>query len=114
VARVGHAGRREPFALLQLRGREHGRRGIDRVRQHEPLRDPGADRDRPVDPRRDQAVNPLGGRQPVDLRLVLDRDDRPPVGEGEARRGRIPVGRDHIELMRAGGLEQSELPGARA
>ena len=60
------------------------------------------------------AVDALGGREPVDLGLVLDRDDRAPVGEAEAGRGRIAVDGDHEEAAVAGRLEEAELPGARA
>ena len=60
------------------------------------------------------AVDPLRGGEPVDLGLVLDRDDRAAVGEAEAGRGRVAVDGDDEQAAVAGGLEQAELPGARA
>ena len=114
VARVGHAGRGEALALLQLRRGEDGGGAVDRMRQHLPLGDPRGDRDRPVDARRDDPVDALGGGEAVDLRLVLDRDDRAAVGEAETRSGGIAVERKDEEAAVAGGLEESELSGARA
>ena len=113
-ARLRHAGLVEPLALALLVGGEHRGGGIERVRQAERVGDPGGDGDREVDPGRDHGVDPLGPREPVDPALVLGRDDRAPVGEAEAGRGRIPVDGDHVEPARAGGSEQAELgrPGA--
>jgi hypothetical protein len=111
MPRVWHPGFREAFALAELRGREHRGRGVDRVRQHEPFRDPRRDRDRPVDSGRNEAVDPLGGGEPVELRLVLDRDDCAAVCAGEPGRRGIAVGGDHVEAARTCGLEQPELSG---
>ena len=68
--------------------------GRERMRQAEPLGDPGRDRDRVVGAGRDHAVDLLGPREPLDRRLVLDRDDRAPVGVAKAGRGRVAVGGD--------------------
>ena len=78
------------------------------------VRDARGNRDRPVDPGRDQPVDALGLRQPVDALLVLRGDERPPVGEGEPDRARVPVGGDDEEPVLAGGGEEAELrrPGA--
>ena len=103
-ARLGEA-----FALAQLRGREHGRLGRERVRQREPLCDACRDRDRPVDPGSDQSVDPLGARQPLDGGLVLGRNDRPAVGVAEAGCRGLPVDGDHVELTRPRGGQQAEL-----
>jgi hypothetical protein len=103
----------ELLALPELRGREDSRRRIDRVRKSEPFGDPGRDRNRPVDSRRDDPVDPLGRREPVDLRLVLDRDDRAAVGEPKSGGGRVAVDGDDEEVPLAGRLEQAELAGSR-
>ena len=108
-----HARLGEALALAQLRGREHGGRRVDRVRKHEPLGDPGRDRDGPVDAGGDDSVDVLGDREAVDLGLVLDGDDRPPVGETEAGRRRIAVDRDHEEAAAVGRFEEAELSGSR-
>ena len=79
------------------------------MRDAEPHREPRGDPDRPVDPGRDHAVHPLGEGQPLDRGLVLDRDERPLVGEPEARGRRVAVERDHLEPAPARGLEQAEL-----
>ena len=105
---------REPLPLAQLRGCEHGGRGIDGMRQRQPLGDAGGDRHRPVDSRSEQAVDALGRGEAVELRLVLDGDDRAAVGETESGRGRIAVGGDHVEVAGARGLEQTELSGTGA
>ena len=67
-----------------------GRRGVDRVRQPHPLGDARRDPDRPVGAGRDDPVDALGLREPVDGRLVLGRDERPLVGvaRSPARPGR--------------------------
>ena len=65
--------------------------------------------DRPVDPRRDHAVDALGLGEPLDPRLVLGRDDRAAVREREAGRAGIAVDRDH-EQVRA----RARLRAARA
>jgi hypothetical protein len=82
--------------------------------QHLALCDPGRDRHRPVDPGRDHAVDSLRGGETVDLRLVLDRDDRAAVGEAKAGRGRVAVDGDDEQAALAGGFEETELSCARA
>jgi hypothetical protein len=84
------------------------------VRQGQALGDPRRDGDGPVDPRRDQAVDPLGPREPLDARLVLGGDDRAPVGVAKAGRGRLAVERDHVQLACPRRREEAELrrPGA--
>ena len=77
------------------------------MRDPDSLRDPRSDRDGPVDSRRDDPVHALGLREPLDAALVLGRDDRPPVGEGESRRSRIPVERDHLQVPGPSRLEQT-------
>jgi hypothetical protein len=113
VPRARDPGRGEPLALSKLRGREDRGRRIDRMRERQPLGDPGGDRYRPVDPGRDDPVDALGCGQPVDLGLVLDRDDRPAIGEAESGRGRVTVDGDDEEVSLAGRLEQAELAGPR-
>ena len=112
--RLRHPHLREPPALAQLRRRQHGRLRRDRVRKAEPLRDPRRDRHGPVDARRDHALDGLRPCQPLQRRLVLVRDDRPPVGEREPDRRRVAVGRDDEQPPLPGRLEQAELsrPGA--
>ena len=56
------------------------------------------------------AVDVLRDREAVDLRLVLDGDDRPPVGVAEPGRRRVAVDRDHEEAATAGRFEEAELP----
>jgi hypothetical protein len=111
---MGDAGLGEALALAELRGGEHGGGRVDRVRERLALGDPGGDRDRPVDPGRDQPVDPLGRGEAVDLRLVLDRDDRAAVGEAEPGGGGIAVDGDDEQPPVAGGLEEPELSCARA
>jgi hypothetical protein len=84
------------------------------VRQADPVGDARGDRDRPVDPGRDDPVDVLRRDQPVDLRLVLDRDDRPAVGEAKAACGRVAIDGDDEQVPLTGGLEQTELAGSRA
>ena len=66
-----------------------------------------------VDAGRDDAVDVLRGSQPVDRVLVLHGDDRPPVGETEARSRRIAIDGDDVHAALPGRLQQPELPGAR-
>jgi len=86
----------------------------NRVRQCQTLRHACGDRHGPVDPRRDQAVDPLGAGQPLDARLVLGRDDCPAVGVAEAGRGWFPVNGDHMELTRPCRRQEAELRGSSA
>src|SRR5438105_10033909 len=79
------------------------------MREAEALRDPGGDPDRVIRSGCDEAVHLLRAREPVDRRLVLDRDDRPPVGVAEARRRGVAVGRDDRQPAPPGGGEDSEL-----
>ena len=116
MPRVWHPGFGEALALAELRGREHRGRRVDRVRQHEPFRDPRRDRDRPVDSGRNEAVDPLGGGEPVELRLVLDRDDCATVGAGEPGRRRDrgrPRSRRDRAHVRPGAARAVRLPAPR-
>ena len=84
------------------------------MRQREPLRDAGGGRDGMVGAGRDDPVDVLGAREPVDRRLVLDRDDRAAVGVAEARRGGVAVGRHDGQAAPPRRREDAELrrPGA--
>ncbi len=53
-------------------------------------------------------------REPLDPRLVLGRDHRALVREGEPGRERVAVDRDHREVAGRRGLEQAELRRAGA
>jgi hypothetical protein len=72
-------------------------------------RDPSGDRHRPVDSRRDDAVDPLRARQLDERTLVLGGDDCPAVGELEAEGAWITVGRDDEEAAVASGAKEAEL-----
>jgi hypothetical protein len=110
--RVRDTGRSERVALAHLRGRECAGAGVDRMGQPEPPGDPGGDADRPVRARRDDPVDTPRAREPADRLLVLGRQHRAFVGEPEARRSRIAVDGNHIQVpARPGGLEQAELSG---
>ena len=106
------AGLGQAVALLELRNRELGHLRLERMRQVVPRRDACGDRDRKVDPGSDDAADLLRRRQPVDRRLVLDRDDRPPVRMTESGRRRVTVDGDDVEAALGGRFEQPELPGA--
>ena len=106
--------RREALALARLGRREQRGFRPDRMRKRQPFGDACGDRDREVDPRRDDPVDTLRRREPVDARLVLRRDDRPPVRVAEPGRGGIAVEGDHVKPPIAGGGEQPELRRARA
>ena len=84
------------------------------MRQRESLGNTCGDRHRPVDPRRNQPLDPLGTGQPLDARLVLGREDRAPVGVAEPRRRRIAVDRDHMQVTRPRCGQEAELRRARA
>ena len=112
--RLREAGRREPLALAQAGDGERGRLRLQRVRQAEPLRDAGRDADGVVGAGRDEPVDLLGAREPVDRRLVLDRHDRPPVGVAEPGGGRVAVGRDEGQAAAAGRGQDPELGRAGA
>ena len=75
---------------------------------------PGGDRDRPVDPGRDDPVHLLGAGELADGRLVLDGDDRAAVGVLEADRGGVAVAGDDVEPPLPGGAVQPELRRPRA
>ena len=77
--------------------------------QGEPFGGACGDRDRPVDPRRDDPVHLLGRGQSLHRRLVLDRDDRPSVGIAETRRGGVAIDGDHVQAALARRREQPEL-----
>jgi hypothetical protein len=107
--RLGQAGLREPLALSLPRDCELRRLGGDRMRQGEPRGNPCSDRDRVVGAGRHDPVDLFGSGQAFDRRLVLDRDDRPPVCVPEARRRRIAVGCDHERPGLPGRREDAEL-----
>ena len=113
-ARLGDAGRGEPLALAELRDGERRRLGRDGVRQAEPGGDAGGARDGVVGAGGEQAVDLLGPGEPLDRGLVLDRDDRAPVGLAEAGGGRVAVGGDDGEPAPPGRREDAELRRARA
>ena len=98
VRRLGHTGLREPLPLTQFRRRERGGLRGDRMPQSQALGHPSSDRHGPVDPGRDQPVNVLGAREPLDSGLVLGRDDRAAVGVPESGRRRVAIDRDHVQL----------------
>jgi hypothetical protein len=79
-----------------------------------PVRDPRRDPDRPVVGRRDHSVDALGLGQPVQRRLVLERDQRAPVGVPEAGSGCVAIDRHYHQPAAPGGRQQPELlaPGA--
>ena len=85
------------------------------MRQADPARDPGRDPDGPVRPGRDDPVDVPRTREPVDRVLVLGREDRPLVREGEPDRLGVAVDRDHEDVLSGPRrLEQPELRGAGA
>ena len=84
------------------------------MRQAEVLGDPRRDPDRPVGSGRDDPVDLARPGEPLDPRLVLGRDHRALVGEGESGRERVAVDRDHREVAGRRGLEQAELRRAGA
>jgi hypothetical protein len=108
-ARVRHPLRGEALALALLRGREHGGGSVDRVRQSHPLGDPRRDPDRPVRSRRDDAVDVLRTREPVDVLLVLGRDERALVGPAEPGRAGVAIDGDHVEVTLARRAEEPDL-----
>ena len=57
----------------------------------------------------DHAVDLLGACEPVDRRLVLDRDDRAAVGVAEPRRRGVAVGRDDVQPAGPRRREHAEL-----
>ena len=76
--------------------------------------EPRRDRHRPVDPGRDDPVEQLGAREPVEAFLVLGGHDRAPVRVLEARGGGIAVAGDHEQAALPCGPKEPELrrPGA--
>jgi hypothetical protein len=64
-------------------------------------------------PRGDHSFDALGLGEALQRGLVVERDDRPPVGEAEAGRRGIAVDRDHEQIACAGRSQQAELPRAR-
>ena len=101
VAGLRYPRLREPLALAQLRDRERGGVGVERMPKPEAIREPSRDRHRPVDPGRYDPVDGIRAREPVEALLVLGRDDRAPVRVLEARGGGVAVAGDH---------EQAALP----
>ena len=109
-----NAGLGEALPLTELRGRQHGRLRREGMRQPEAAGDSSCNRDRPVDPGRDQPVDALGAGEALDAGLVLGGDDGAPVGVAEARRGGVAVDGDHVQLARACGGQQAKLRRAGA
>ena len=73
----------------------------------------GCDPDGPVRPGRDDPVDVPRAREPVDRVLVLGRQDRPLVREGEPDRLGVAVDRDHEDVLSGPRrLQQPELRGA--
>ncbi len=108
-ARLRQPGGGEAVALARLRGREHGGRPVDRVRQPEPLGEARGDPHGPVRAGRDDAVDPVSARQPVDSGLVLRRDDGAGVGVAEARRCGIAIDCEHVQVALARCAQEPEL-----
>ena len=104
----------EALALTHLRRGQHRRLGRERMGQPAPGSDARRDSHGPVDPGRDQAVDPLRFDEPVDSLLVLGGDDRAAVGVAEAGRVGIAVDGDHVQVALAGRGEQPELRRPRA
>ena len=77
--------------------------------EREAGRDPGGNRDRPVDPGRDNAFDSLGLGELADRGLVLGRDDRAPVCVFEAGRLRIAIAGDDEQAAVARGAQKPEL-----
>jgi hypothetical protein len=84
------------------------------MRQAEVLGDPRRDPDGPVGSGRDDPVDLARLREPLDPGLVLGRDHRTLVGEGEPGGERVAVDRDHGQVAGRRGLEQAELGRAGA
>ena len=112
--RLRDPGLAQPLTLLELRRRQTGHDAGNRMREPLPLGNPRGDRHRPVDPRRDHAVDPLGLGEARDPRLVLRRDDRATVRVAKPGRRRIAIECDHEQVALSGRREQAELRGARA
>ena len=108
-ARLRHLRLRERLALLLLRDGPVRDRGVDRMRQPQPLGHACRDSHRPVDARSDDPLDALGRGEALDAVLVLGRDDRSPVGVPEPGRGGVSVERDHEQPQPASRPEQSEL-----
>ncbi len=104
----------EAFALAELGDAKRGHVRGKRVANPEPFGDARRDRDRPVDARRDDAVDPFGLGERRDRRLVLGRDDGAPVCVLEAERLRVAVAGDDEDVALTRGAEQTELSRARA
>lgn len=79
------------------------------MRQPLALGDARSDSDRPVDARRDDAVDALRLGQLGDTLLVLGGDDRPPIRVLKAGRTRVAIERDHEEPSLARRRQQPEL-----
>jgi hypothetical protein len=84
------------------------------MRQAEVLGNPRRDPDGPVGSRRDDPVDLTRPRETLDPGLVLGRDHRALVGEGEPGGERVAIDRDHREVAGRRSLEQAELRRARA
>ncbi len=103
----------EPLALAELRHRRLRHLRGQRMPKVVASRHARCEADGKVDARRDDALDPLRGGQPVDRVLVLDGDDRPPVGVAEAWSGRIAIDGDDVDTALLRRLQQPELPSAR-
>jgi hypothetical protein len=71
--------------------------------------DARGDRDRPVDPGRDDAVHLLGGSEHPDGGLVLGGYDCAAIGEFKSDRGGVPVASDDEEVALVRGAKETEL-----
>ena len=62
---------------------------------------------------RNDPIDALGAREPLDRLLVLDRDDRAAVGVAEPGGRRVAVGDDKGQAPAPGIREDAQLSGAR-
>ena len=87
----------EAVALTVLRDDDGGRVGVDGVRKPETSRDARRDRNRPVDPGRDEAFDPLCASHVLHTLLVLDGDDGVALRVPHADRARVSVADDDAQ-----------------
>jgi hypothetical protein len=104
-----HACLGEALPLSGLGRRHRSRLRVEWMREAEPGGDTRGHADRPVRARGDDPVHRLGTGEPLNRLIVLRRDDRSLVGEGEARRVRVRVGDEDLEPARTRRLEKAEL-----
>ena len=104
----------EQLALAMLQDGMSGDVGIERVRKAGVRGDASGDRDRPVDPGRDDPVHLLCAGELADGGLVLDGDHGAAVGVLEADRGGVAVAGDDVEPPIPRCAVQAELRRPRA